>query len=567
MSKLRGYQRDLQRGVFDAWGRGKRVVMPVCATGSGKTVLMADSAKYNKGHGVAGAHRSELVGQISMALAKEGLQHNIIAPRKVIKTITEQHMDELKSLFYNPRAKWHVLAVDTLVRRDVSHWAHLVTMGFMDEGHHVLRENKWGKGLAQFPNAYWMLPTATPDRADGKGLGSHASGLVDEMVVGPPMRWLIDEGYLTDYCVRAPLPSDLDLSGVEISSATGDFNSDQLRAAVKRSNKIVGDVVDTYARHTPGMLGIVFAVDVEHAKKITDEFNARGFKAAFISADDSTDGIPRSTLLKSFKRRELQVLVNVDLFGEGFDLPAIEVVMFARPTASFGLYSQQWGRALRLMISDILMAAWDTYEGWQRKKFISESVKPIAHIHDHVGNLLHFRGPPDMPRGWTLDDADKRSRQSDAIPLRVCISELCQQPYLRTEPCCPYCGTVPPPPIAPKGPEQVDGDITLYTPEMLAEFHKAFNEIHGPAKASPGDKSVVGNSVRKRHAERKEAHEALGQVLKFKLSAPGVNQQKVMREFFYKYGVDMLMAQTLPGPDAIALRQRIVDDLNGSVIQ
>ena len=564
MSKLRGYQRDLQRGVFDAWGRGKRVVMPVCATGSGKTVLMADSAKHNTGHGVAGAHRSELVGQISLALAKEGLQHNIIAPQKVRKIIAEQHMDELGQLFYNPQAKWHVLAIDTLIRRDVSGWAPLVTMGFMDEGHHVLRENKWGKGLAMFPNAYWMLPTATPDRADGKGLGSHASGLVDEMVVGPPMRWLIDEGFLTDYLIRAPLPTDLDLSDVDISASTGDFNSDQLRAAVKRSNKIVGDVVDTYARHTPGKLGIVFAVDLEHARKITDEFNRRGFPAAFISSEDTTDGIARDKLVKAFARKEIKVLVNVDIFGEGFDLPAIEVVMFARPTASFGLYSQQFGRGLRLMISELLMKAWDDYPGWQRKKFIAESVKPVAFIHDHVGNLLHFRGPPDMPRVWTLDDADKRSRKSDAIPLRVCLSELCMQPYMRTEPCCPFCGFVPPPPVAPKGPEEVDGDITLYTPEMLAEFRKAFAEIHGPAKANPADKSVVGNSVRKRHAERKEAHEALGQVLKFMLLG---DQQKAMRQFYYKYGMDMLMAQTLPGPEAIALRQKLVDDLNSSVIQ
>lgn len=565
MSKLRGYQKELQRGVFDEWGKGNRVVMPVCATGSGKTVLMADSAKYNTGHGIAGAHRSELVGQISMALAKEGMQHDIMAPKKVIKVICEEQMDKLGKLYYNPRSKWHVVGVNTLARRDVSHWAHLVTMGFMDEGHHVLADNIWGRALNLFQNAYWMLPTATPRRADGKGLGRHASGLVDAMVLGPPMRWLIDQGYLTDYKIRAPLPSDLDMTGVEISATTGDYKSDQVRAAVKRSNKIVGDVVDTYARHTPNMLGIVFAVDVEHAKKITDEFNRRGFTAAFISADEASDGRERSDLLKAFARRDIKVLVNVDLFGEGFDLPALEVVMFARPTASFGLYSQQFGRALRLMISDILMAAWDTYTPAQRLRHIAESIKPVAYIHDHVGNLLHFRGPPDMPQQWSLDDVDRRSRQSDAIPLRVCVNVMCEQPYLRTEPCCPHCGTVPPPPVAPKGPEEVDGDITLYTKTMLDEMFAQIKEIHAKPPCHPGAQDVVSNSIRKRHNERKEAHERLGQMLKFLLNAP--NQQKTMREFYYRHNVDMLTAQTLPGPEAEKLRQAIVDHLNASVIQ
>jgi DNA repair protein RadD len=563
VSRLRGYQKAMQQGVFAAWGRGSRVVMPVCATGSGKTVLMADSAKHNTGHGIAGAHRSELVGQISVALAKEGLQHNIMAPKKVIKVVCEEHMDKLGKLFYNPRAKWHVVGVNTLARRDVSHWAHLVTMAFMDEGHHVLRENIWGRALNLFPNAYWMLPTATPRRADGKGLGRHASGLVDEMVLGPPMRWLIDEGYLTDYRIRAPLPSDLDMTGVEISATTGDYKADQVRAAVKRSNKIIGDVVETYARHTPNMLGIVFAVDVEHAKKITDEFNRRGFTAAFISADEASDGRERSDLVKAFARRDIKVLVNVDLFGEGFDLPALEVVMFARPTASFSLYSQQFGRALRLMISPMLMEAWDTYAGWQRKKFIAESVKPIAYIHDHVGNLLHFRGPPDMPQRWTLDDEDRRSRQSDAIPLRVCTNPLCEQPYLRTETACPHCGTVPPPPVAPKGPEEVDGDITLYTREMLDEMFKQIEEIH--AEPNAYGHGVVANSIRKNHNERKEAHKHLGEVLKFLLVAP--DQQKTMREFFYRHKVDMLTAQTLPGPEAEKLRQEIIDRMNSAVIE
>src|SRR5690606_14044996 len=100
---------------------------------------------------------------------------------------------------------------------------------FTDEAHHVLRDNKWGRECARFdnPSMTWALPTATPERADRKGLGRNAEGIVDRIVEGPPMRWLINNGYLTDYVIRAPLPADLDLSGVDVG-AGGEYNQLQL---------------------------------------------------------------------------------------------------------------------------------------------------------------------------------------------------------------------------------------------------------------------------------------------------------------------------------------------------
>lgn len=560
MIVLRGYQQKIQSQVLAAWGQGKRVVMPVCATGSGKTRIMAATAKtLTQGHGLAGAHRSELVGQISMALAEEGIEHDIMAPKPVIKTIVEQHQDELGRTFYNNRSRWHVVGVDTLGRRDISAWSHLVTMGFMDEGHHVLRENKWGKALALFQNAKWMLPTATPCRADGKGLGAHASGLVDEMVLGPPMRWLIDQGYLTDYVVRAPQPGDLDLSDVQMS-ADGDFNREQVVAAVKRSNKIIGDVVGLYARETPGKLGIVFAVDVEHGEQLTAAFNAAGFAAAMITAKNSTE--ERRSMLRAFRKGEIRVLVNVDLFGEGFDLPAVEVVMFARPTASFSLYSQQWGRGLRLMISRILMGAWDTYSPAQRRQFIADSVKPHAHIHDHVGNLHRFRGPPDMRNDWSLDDVTRANRGGTGIPTRTCLNVACVQPYPRTEPQCPYCGTVPAPPDAPKRPEEVDGDLMLYTKEMLDELFGDLAKVVADSPIHGLPQGPVQWAIHNNHENRKAASRSVAELILFLRNAPGTDQQRFNRQFFYRYGVDALRAQSLPAKEMLNLRQKIVDDIN-----
>jgi len=208
-----------------------------------------------------------------------------------------------------------------------------VTLCVIDEGHHVLKDNKWGTAFQIFPNAKGLLVTATPDRADGKGLGRHADGLVDAMIEGPTMRDLINQGYLTDYRVFAP-PSDLDLSQVT-TSADGDYNKAKLKAAVRKSH-VIGDVVTHYLRIAPNKLGITFATDVETATDIAAQFNAQGVPAAVVSA--KTSDADRVAILRRFKNRELLQLVNVDLFGEGFDLPAIEVVSMARPTQSYGFY-------------------------------------------------------------------------------------------------------------------------------------------------------------------------------------------------------------------------------------
>jgi len=251
------------------------------------------------------------------------------------------------------------------------------------------------------------------------------------------------------------------------SEANGEYNQKQLRRAVHRSTKIIGNVVDTYRKYTPGKLGIAFAVDIEHAKALTDEFNAKGVPCELITADHSEE--ERRLILRRYRNRETLVLVNVDLFGEGFDLPAIEVVMFVRPTASYSLYAQQFGRGLRLMIDKAHMAMWGSYTPEQRKAIIAQSGKPVAYIHDHVGNVLHFYGPPDKPREWSLERGGRRrSTPSDAIPLRVCTNASCLQPYERFYPRCPYCGMEPPAPASPTLPQEVDGDLTLYTPEMCA---------------------------------------------------------------------------------------------------
>ena len=408
-----------------------------------------------------------------------------------------------------------------------------------------------------FPNAKWLMVTATPTRADGRGLGRHASGLIDKMCIGPTMRELIDWGFLTDYTVRWVQPSDLDLEGIRMSNATGDYNQDEVTARVKHSGMIIGNIVDTYCKNTMGKLAVCFAVDIEHANDIAKRFNEQGVAAEVISAD--TPEAERRAMLKRFKNRQTLVLVNVDLFGEGFDLPAIEVVIFARPTASLALFIQQFGRVLRLMISPIHMAAWDTYTVEQRKRVIAESGKPVGMVHDHVGNIAHFGGAPDMFTDWNLDDAPKKASKSaaDAIPLRPCLN--CQMPYMRMYPSCPFCGWTPPLPEA-RGIKEIDGDLDLLTSEQLRELLGAKAAFYADPKIPYGASAMVEAGIRNQHANKMHNQAMLQDVMK--LVMPPVYDERVNnRKFYLQYGIDTLTAQTLPSADANKLRERILESL------
>lgn len=560
-SRLRGFQRDCKYSIYREWQNPEcKVVMPVMCTGAGKTVLMGDIAAEYDGYGCAIAHRAELVGQIAVALAKEGVRHDIIAPNNTIKAIVRRQIEEVGASFYNPRANWKVASVDTVIRRTLEdRWTRNVGLVFQDEGHHVLRDNKWGRAMLQFPNARGLLPTATPERADGRGLGSHHDGLVDALVEGPSMRWMIENGMLCNYELRAPKTSDLDMEGVAITDS-GEYNQEQMRRRVK-SSKIVGDVVKTYLTHARGLKGITFAVDIEHATTIAAEYNKYGVPARVVSSED-TDAY-RDESMRMLRNGDLLQLVNVDLFGEGTDVPCVQCVSFARPTASYGLYVQQFGRALRLMLSDYHTRMWDTYDVATRLHLIAQSEKPVAKVFDHVGNIVTHMGPPDRRQHpWTLDRRERRTRAMDGIPMRVCLNTVCEQPYERIHPACPYCGTVPPPPSDRSKPEFVDGDIILYDDALLNELFGKRTQVDGPCYIPDNVRGnhMVEAAIKKNHRARQEAQQALRSAMMLTMP-PGLDERVAQRRFFHTYGVDTLTAQTLGSADADKLRQRILEKL------
>lgn len=536
--KLRPYQTELAAGIHAAWRDGAKDVLAVSPTGSGKTVLFSHIIESVGGAAVAVAHRKELVSQMSLALAREGVRHRIIGPDTTRRQCAALHIAEVGRDYTQANALVAAAGVDTLANHDPNDpWLKQVRLWVQDEAHHVLKENKWGRSRLMFPNAWGLGVTATPTRADGKGLGRHADGLFDTMIVGPSMRDLIEQGFLTDYRVIAP-PSDIDLSHVAIT-ASGEYSPEPLKAA-RRASHITGDVVKHYLKFAAGKLGVTFDTDVESATETAAAYRAAGVPAEVVSA--KTPDALRTAILRRFRNREVLQLVNVDLFGEGFDLPAIEVVSMARPTQSYALYVQQFGRALRLLAG-----------------------KDWAIIIDHVGNVVRH-GLPDARREWTLDRRERRSRSApaDMVLVRSCLNAECMQVYERVLVACPYCGHTPP--VANRSaPEFVDGDLVELDPSVLARMRGEIERIDGPVLIPNGVTPIVAGAITKNHRARQAMQAQLREQIALWSgwqAMQGRSDREAMKAFYLRFGVDIATAAAHGENDARGLCARIVSELS-----
>jgi DNA repair protein RadD len=567
---LRDFQVDVENGIFAAWHEPNVfIVMPVMPTGAGKTVLVGSVIKKMDTATCAIAHRQELVSQMSLALTREDIWHDIIAPPTVKKQIIRLQHETFGHARYKYASEVRVAGVDTLKNHDTKdRWLQQVGLVVQDEGHHVLKTNKWGRAMGMFPNARGLFPTAHAFRADGSGLGRTASGLVDRLVLGPSCRDLINRGFLTDYDIYCP-ESDLDFSEVEISPTTGDLVLPQLRAATHKSKQLVGSVVKEYLRRAPGKLGVTFAVDIEEAKKIAAEYNANGVPAEIITAKTPVN--VRGQLMAQFRRRVLLQLVSVDCLGEGVDVPAIEVISMARRTASFQLFAQQLGRTLRPMLEGVSIhgrPAWDqwgTLTDAERLWCISVSNKKKAIVIDHVGNTVYmaqYHGRPCSRQHYSLDDRPtKQKPKVGPDSLRPCT--FCTKPFERYLTQCPYCLKDVPAPAGRSLPDQVDGDIVLLDPDIIAGMQQAIQNIDGPPpEVYPGatGAAIVGN-----HYKRQDAQKRLRHVMScwwgWRQQYLKEDLRTAHKRFYLTFGIDVLSACALNQADAGALMDKIQDDL------
>ena len=569
---LRPYQSALMQAIRAAWAAGHRNVLALAPTGAGKTLLIADAVVQHRGVSCLIAHRSNLVSQLSMMLARCGIRHRLICSAKDARIISQMHVAEFGVSYVDPGARCAAASAQTLAKRDdLAVWASTVTLWVVDEGHHAVVGNTWAKCVERFthPACCGLLPTATPGRADGKGLGRHASGYADVMVA------LVDEdddtlgvrtigrgesvtcaparllgGYATH--VENPDPRMGFLTPYRVYGAESHIeeylgevaeSGDWSLAAQKRASQqsgIVGDVVGSYLQYAAGKIGITFTTDVDTATDMAAAYRAGGVPAEVLTGE--TDPTVRRAIFQRLEAREILQVVAVDVISEGTDIPAIEVVTLARPTASVAVFLQQLGRGLRKMAG-----------------------KAYLVLIDHVGNFIRHRGGPDTPRTWTLDDAPvRRSAGADDVEkLRYCVNPTCAEPYEAFLHACPYCGQEPPAPAARSTPAMVAGDMVLLDPEVLAALR---GEIPSDVETERARLAATGLPARfvmhnvKAHAARLEALAALRTSMAAwggRWRAAGLDDRDIQRRFWAEFGVSVVEALALATADAEALRARV----------
>jgi len=559
--KLRDYQGGLKFGIYREWDAGADVVFAVQATRTGKTVVFSSVVSDSDEPAIIIAHRLELVAQTSLALAYSGVYHDVIASKKVVRQIHRLHLEKVGKTFVRPNgATCHVAAVKTLLSRQkkLARLFPTIKKWVVDEGHHVLKDNEWGKAVALFPNAKGLLVSATPTRADGRGLGRRADGVADSLVLGLQMREAIELGWLLDYKIYAPQG---DYHRPEEIGQDGELKKSAVKESIRKSH-IIGDAVAHYLRIIPGKKAVVYNSDVETAISTAEAFNAAGIPAAVVTSE--TDLAVREKILRKFAIGEILIICNVDLFGEGTDMPDLDAVVMMRPTESFALYCQQFNRA-----STISLPEGVPEDKAERLAAIARSAKPYAIIIDHVGNVIRH-GLPDAPRVWTLDRREKRGRGGPAegeIPVRACPQ--CTGVYERFYKACPFCGHV----IVPtnrSGPEFVDGDLIELDAATLARMRGEIERVDMEpalyaAELAARHVPLIGQKAHvKRHVARQEAQTALRASIAWWAGyqrAVGRDDSESYRRFYLTFGVDVMTAQTLGREEALRLAERVNERL------
>ncbi len=404
MITLRPYQAALIDQAQASLQQGERPLL-VSPTGSGKTVMFAWLAAHRQQRIFILVHRAELLAQVSNTLTAMEVEHGCIAPdRPNHKTRRVQ-----------------VASVHTLVRRLADYIPP--DLCIIDEAHHAIPSTTWGRILSCYPRAQRLGVTATPERLGGEGLAD----TFDRLLLGPSVASLIEIGALCPYRLYAPPATYTE----GVHTRMGDFAKPELVAATDTPT-ITGDAVAHYRKHAHGKRALVFCISILHAQHVAQQFRTNGYAADVL--DGTMEATIRREKIARFSSGQTTILTSCDLVGEGFDLPAIEVVIQLRPTRSLALHLQQVGRALR------------PFPG-----------KEYALILDHAGNSQRLNAYPDDDFAWSLDGKAKRlaNTAERAIQLRPCGQ--CFRPIRASFATCPHCGYVFQ--VVPRKVEEVAGEL------------------------------------------------------------------------------------------------------------
>ena len=323
--ELFDYQEDMKSRIEKALCL-HRSVMAQMPTGTGKTYLLTaviDSfVRANpKAKVWIVAHRRELVSQIDETVRKF---HSY-------SSATSSLLSSVKAV----SIQWLSKHYDEIEEKP--------GMIVIDEAHHALAKT-YKKMWERFPKAKFLGLTATPCRLNGKGF----TDLFDVLVQSWGVPEFISKGRLATYdfvSIKSDGVTQRLIDSLQKRGADGDYQNKEMDMLLNKKPSIER-LYRSLEEFGKDRKGIVYAINISHAQKIAKQYQEHGVKA--IAIDSKTPATERQQDIEAFKKGDIQVLVNVDIFSEGFDCPDVEFVQLARPTLSLAKYLQMVGRGLRV---------------------------------------------------------------------------------------------------------------------------------------------------------------------------------------------------------------------------
>ena len=315
---LRDYQIDICSRVSEAFEH-HRSVMVQMPTGTGKTVVLAELVKRLK-------------------MKNEGLKILIVAHRR---ELVEQIKATIKRMKMDSR-NITVESIQTISRR-IDALDFIPSLVVIDEAHHALAKT-YKMMWDAWPDARFLGLTATPCRLNGKGF----TDLFDVLVQSWDIPTFIKEKWLSTYdfvSIKSDGVTQRLIDSLQKRGADGDYQNKEMDMLLNKRPSIER-LYQSFEEYGKDRKGIVYAINISHAKKIMELYQEHGIKA--VAIDSKTPAAERQADIEAFKNGDIQVLVNVDIFSEGFDCPDVEFVQLARPTLSLAKYLQMVGRGLRV---------------------------------------------------------------------------------------------------------------------------------------------------------------------------------------------------------------------------
>lgn len=335
---LRDYQQLAKEEIFSKWNCIDNILYQM-PTGTGKTRLFTsiirDISIWGLRHNINYriliiAHRSELIEQSSRSLDKYRIKHGVLAGTMKDKRDLTQAIQ--------------VASIQTIIHPANQCMIDDLKFDFIiiDEAHHAVA-NSYQKLWEYCPDAKKLGVTATPWRMNNSGFAQ----IFDAYIPSMSIKDFIQKGWLATYQYYSiPTSSELvkSIESIKEFDIDGDYKNSAL-VEVCDTSKIRAQLYDSYEKNVLGKKGIIYSISREHSEHICLQYRNRG--VAIENIDSKTPAKVREKVIKAFRNGEIDIIVNVDIFSEGFDCPDIEFIQLARPTKSLVKYIQQVGRGLR----------------------------------------------------------------------------------------------------------------------------------------------------------------------------------------------------------------------------